>query len=91
MTAAQQYRLTEKDISARKLKTIGEQRGRKLKVKDFPELPTVIWYAFGEYTIGEEEGGGEAHPRLMAHNRHPLSSRQQHYEYEGSLGNSPFS
>ena len=67
MTAAQQYRLTERVISARKLKeikTIGEGRRRKLKIKDFPELPTVLLYAFGEYTVREDGGGVEAHPRL---------------------------
>ena len=40
MTTAQQYRLTERVISARKLKeikTIGDGRGRKLKKKEFPE------------------------------------------------------
>lgn len=62
MTTIQQYQLTERIISARKLKeirTITQGRGRKLKAKEFPELTTVLSYAFGEL-----EGGVEAHPRL---------------------------
>lgn len=67
MTTTQQYRLTERVISARKLKeikTIGDGRGRKLKIREFPELTTVLLYAFGEYNVKEDGGGVEAHPRL---------------------------
>ena len=62
-----QHKLTERVISARKLKeikTIGEGRGRKLKTEEFPELPTVLLYAFGGYNIKQDGGGVEAHPRL---------------------------
>ena len=62
MTNAQQHNLTERIISAiklKKIKTIGEGRGRKLKTVQFPELATVLSYAFGEF-----DGGTEAHPRL---------------------------
>ena len=67
LTTLQQYKLTERVISARKLreiKTIAEGRGRKLKSTQFPELPTVLLYAFGEYNVKEDGGGVEAHPRL---------------------------
>ena len=62
MTTIKQYQLTQRIISARKLKeirTISQGRGRKLKANEFPELATVLSYAFGEL-----EGGLEAHPRL---------------------------
>ena len=62
MTNFQQYQLTQRIISRRKLKeirTIGEGRGRKLKSSQFPELATVLSYAFGEM-----DGGLQAHPRL---------------------------
>ena len=67
LTVEQQRRLTEQVISARKLKeikTIAKGRGRKLKTDQFPELPTVLLYAFGEYNVKEDGGGVEAHPRL---------------------------
>ena len=67
LTQLQQHKLTERVISARKLKeikTIGEGTGRKLKTEEFPELPTVLLYAFGEYNIKQDGGGVEAHPRL---------------------------
>lgn len=60
-------RVTERLISVRKLKeirTIGEGRGRKLKSTQFPELSTVLLYAFGEYNVTDDGGGVEAHPRL---------------------------
>ena len=62
MTNVQQFKLTERIISARKfkeIKTISEGRGRKLKSTHFPELCTVLSYAFGEI-----DGGIQAHPRL---------------------------
>ena len=55
MTNFQQYQLTQRIISRRKLKeirTIGEGRGRKLKSSQFPELATVLSYAFGEMDGG---------------------------------------
>ena len=66
MTNQQQYQLTERITSKRKLqeiRTIGKGRGRKLKCEKFPELATVLSYAFGE--LDARDGGGvEAHPRL---------------------------
>lgn len=62
MTNVQQFKLTERIISARKFKeieTVGEGRGRKLKSTHFPELSTILSYAFGE-----TDGGIQAHPRL---------------------------
>ena len=59
--------LTERVISGHKfkeIKTIGEGRSRKLKSDQFPELPTILLYAFGDYNIKEDGGGVEAHPRL---------------------------
>ena len=57
---------TERVISQRKFKEIRiiEGRGRKLKSTEFPELATVLSYAFGEHDIKEGGGGLEAHPRL---------------------------
>ena len=47
------------------IRTIAEGRGRKLKCSQFPELATVLEYAFGERDIHTEGGGGlESHPRL---------------------------
>ena len=67
LTNVQQYKLTERIISRRKLeeiKTIASGRGRKLKCENFPELATALLYAFGE--IDTVAGGGlEAHPRLI--------------------------
>ena len=60
LTVLLQYRLTERVISARKLKeirTISERKGRKLKSAEFPELPTILLYAFGEHDTKEDGGG----------------------------------
>ena len=35
-----------------------------MKTAEFPELATVLLYAFGEYDVKEDGGGVEAHPRL---------------------------
>ena len=63
---SQQHQLTERIISTRKLreiKTIGQGRGKKLKSQLFPELSTILCYAFGE--LDARDGGGvEAHPQL---------------------------
>ena len=67
LTTLQQHKLTERIISSRKLKeirTIAEGRGRKLKCSAYPELSTILSYAFGEYDRREGGGGVEAHPRL---------------------------
>ena len=68
LTVLQQYQLTQHVISQRKLKEIriiAEGRGRKLKCSKFPELATVLSYAFGEYDMQQGGGGLEAHPRLI--------------------------
>ena len=68
LTVLQQYQLTQRMISQRKLKEIriiAEGRGRKLKCSKFPELATVLSYAFGEYDMQQGGGGLEAHPRLI--------------------------
>ena len=67
LTAQQQYRLTQRIISRRKLneiKVISEGRGRKLKSAEFPELAAILTFAFGEYDIIEGGGGLQSHPRL---------------------------
>ena len=67
LTTLQQHRLTQRTVSARKLKeirTIAEGRGRKLKSKEFPELGLALEYAFGECDTENGGGGLEAHPRL---------------------------
>ena len=67
LTTQQQYKLTQRIISRRKLneiKVISEGRGRKLKITEFPELSAVLTFAFGEYDMREGGGGLEAHPRL---------------------------
>ena len=67
LTTLQQHQLTKRIISQRKLKEIrvfAEGRGRKLKSTEFPELATVLAYAFGEYDVNEGGGGLEAHPHL---------------------------
>ena len=64
MTTLPQDMFTERLITGRKLKeikTIGEGRGRKLKSDQFPELPTILLYA---YNVKEDGGGVEAHPRF---------------------------
>ena len=43
---------------------IAEGRGRKLKTEEFPQLPAVMEYAFGEGDINRGGGGLEAHSRL---------------------------
>lgn len=66
LTNVQQYKLTERIISRRKLreiKTIASGRGRKLKCESFSELATALLYAFGE-TDARDGGGLEAHPTL---------------------------
>ena len=48
----------------KQIQTVAEGRGRKLKIQDFPELSTVLQYAFGELDVEDGGGGLEAHPRL---------------------------
>ena len=66
MTCKQQYTLTNRIIFARKIKqikVIASGRGRKLKVHEYPELPSVLEYAFGEKGPTEDSIGLlESHP-----------------------------
>ena len=68
LTNEQQYQLTRRIVSARKMKeikSIAEGRGRKLKIEHFPQLSIALEYAFGELDMSEGGGGGlESHPRL---------------------------
>ena len=67
LTTSQQHQLTRRIISRRKLeeiRTIAVGRGRKLKLKENPELCLALEYAFGEHDTEEGGGGLEAHPRL---------------------------
>ena len=69
LTTEQQYRLTNRVVATRKhheMKVIASGRGRKLKTHSFPELASVMQYAFGEKGPGEDSGMGglECHPRL---------------------------
>ena len=64
---SQQYYLTQRLISSRKIKeiqTIANGRGRKLKSDSFPQLSVALEFAFGEYDLQKGGGGMEAHPRL---------------------------
>ena len=68
LTAKQQYKLTERIISQRKLKemrVIAKGRGRKLKSTEYPQLAKLLEYAFGKMDILDGGGGLESHPRLM--------------------------
>ena len=68
LTNTQQYRMTQRIISSRKIKeiqTIAKGRGRKLKSEMFPELSVAVEYAFGECDLQHGGGGLEAHPRLI--------------------------
>ena len=67
LTTLQQHRLTERIVYQRKIKEIriiAHGRGRKLKCTEYPELATILTYAFGEYDAHEDGGGLEAHPQL---------------------------
>ena len=67
LTNQQQYNLTQRIISSRKVKeirSVAEGRGRKLKCKEFPELGVALEYAFGERDTPMGGGCFEAHPRL---------------------------
>ena len=69
LTNLQQYRLTQRIVSARKHKemmVIAKGRGRKLKCEEFPELAATLTFAFGERGLNEDNGlmTLESHPRL---------------------------
>ena len=67
LTTKQQHTLTQRIIPARKhkeMRVIAEGRGRKLKASEFPELASVLEYAFGSLDVDSGGRGLEAHPRL---------------------------
>lgn len=66
MTNQQQqkfYRLLLRQLETKQLKSrISQGRGRKLKCKEFPELPALLEFAFGDGDRLQRSGGGlEAH------------------------------
>ena len=67
-TNAQQCVLTKCIIKIRKMKEtqiIAKGRGRLMKATQFPELPHLLEYAFGDHNTHSCSGGGlESHPRL---------------------------
>lgn len=69
MTNQQQekfHRLLLRRLKTKQLKSrIGEGRGRKLKCEEFPELPALLEFAFGDGDRLQRSGGGlESHPKL---------------------------
>ena len=68
MTVEAQRRLYKRIIQQRKIKEIRQRAsgaGRYLKSEEYPELSTVLEFAFGEHDCREMGGGGlESHPRL---------------------------
>ena len=54
-----------KKLSAKYFKSICDGRGRRLKCEEFPELPFLLEYAFGQQDVLERGGGGlQAHSKL---------------------------
>ena len=69
MTNQQQqkfYRLLLRRLKMKQLKSrISQGRGRKLKCEEFPELPALLEFAFGDRDRLQRSGGGlEAHSKL---------------------------
>lgn len=69
MTNQQQqklHRLVLRRLKTKQLKSrISEGRGRKLKCEEFPELPALLEFAFGDGDRLQRSGGGlEAHSKL---------------------------
>lgn len=69
MTNQQQqkfYRLLPRRLKMKQLKSrISQGRGRKLKCQEFPELPALLEFAFGDGDRLQRSGGGlEAHSKL---------------------------
>ena len=64
----QQHVLTKRIINMRKKKEIqiiAKGRGRLMLAAQFPELPLILEYAFGNHNTHLCSGGGlESHPRL---------------------------
>ena len=67
-TNIQQHALTKRIINMRKKKEIqiiAKGRGRVMLAAQFPELPLLLEYAFGDHNTHLCSGGGlESHPRL---------------------------
>ena len=71
-----------------KLRHVFEGRGRMLKCEEFPDLPAVLEFAFGESDRIERGGGGlESHPRLTdtvlyraADSKTIMKDAKNHYE-----------
>ena len=52
-------------LTSKYFKAICDGRGRRLKCDEFPELPALLEYAFGQNDVLNMAGGGlEAHPKL---------------------------
>jgi len=69
MTNQQQqklYRLVLRRLKTKQLTSrISEGRGRKLKCEEFPELPALLEFAFGDGDRLQRSGGGlKAHSKL---------------------------
>jgi len=60
------HRLLLRRFKTKQLKLrIAEGRGRKLKCEEFPELPALLEFAFGDGDRLQRSGGGlETHPKL---------------------------
>lgn len=60
------YRLLLRRLKTKQLKSrIAQGRGRKLKCEEFPELPALLEFAFGDGDRLQRGGGGlEAHSKL---------------------------
>ena len=76
MTNEQQRRLTKRIVENRKkneakLQQKFDQRGRKLKVEEFPEMSKIIENVFETGSTDDKRGGGlESHPRLITTTRY---------------------
>ena len=68
MTNNQQQEFEKKKLqklSAKYFKSICDGRGRRLKCDEFPELPALLEYAFGQQDVLARGGGGlQAHSKL---------------------------
>ena len=52
-------------LTSKYFETICDGRGHRLKCEEFPELPALLEYAFGQHDVLNMGGGGlEAHPKL---------------------------
>ena len=52
-------------LTSKYFKSISDGRGRRLKCQEFPELPALLEYAFGQQDVLTRGGGGlHAHSKL---------------------------